>query len=200
MTTVQLYAKTGDQADARHAIDLMMAICKSEHWEVSDETDYGMGTGHLMATVALIYDTTYDLLTDAQRKIVRSRLWLAADRIYNYGFNELRSCPIRHVRYWEQDPQNNHRWHRLCGYLLACLAIYGEEPGIDGYLDDAIKQAKFIAKWLPDDGSNHEGASLPGLRDAVPGPGLRGHGPLPGHGHHHTTPASTKSHTSGPTW
>ena len=73
----------------------MMAICKSPHWEVSDETDYGMGTGHLMATVALIYDTTYDLLTDAQREIVRHRLWLAADRMYNYGFNEFKKLPKR---------------------------------------------------------------------------------------------------------
>ena len=165
-----LYAKTGDPADAGHAINLMMAICKSPHWEVSDETDYGMGTGHLMATVALIYDTTYNLLTDEQRQIVRHRLWLAADRMYNYGFNEFKKLPKASVRYWQQDSQNNHRWHRVCGYMLACLAIYGEEPGIDGYLDDAIKQAQFITKWLPEDGSNHEGASYQafGMQFLVP--------------------------------
>ncbi|MGD1002815.1 MAG: DUF4962 domain-containing protein [Candidatus Brocadiia bacterium] len=170
VTTLLLYARTGNQVYARNAIDLMMAICKSEHWELGSEQDYGMGTGHLMATVALIYDTTYDLLTDAQRQIVRHRLWLAADRMYNYGFNEFRKIPNASVRYWEQDPQNNHRWHRLCGYMLACLAIYGEEPGIDGYLDSAIKEAKFIEKWLPDDGSNHEGVGYTafGMQFLVP--------------------------------
>jgi hypothetical protein len=169
-TTLLLYARTGDRTYAHNAIDLMMAICKSKHWEVSDETDYGMGTGHLMATVALIYDTTYDLLTDAQRQIVRQRLWLAADRMYNYGFNEFKKIPNASVRYWQQDAQNNHRWHRLCGYMLACLAIYGEEPGIDGYLDDAIKQAQFIEKWLPEDGSNHEGVGYQafGMQFLVP--------------------------------
>ena len=170
MTTLLLYARTGNEVYARNAIELMMAICKSAHWEVSDEEDYGMGTGQLMATVALIYDTTYDLLTDAQRKIVRQRLWLAADRMYNYGFNDFKKIPNASVRYWQQDPQNNHRWHRLCGYMLACLAIYGEEPGIDGYLDDAIKEAQFVEKWLPDDGSNHEGVGYQafGMQFLVP--------------------------------
>ena len=155
-TTVLLYAKTGDKKYARHAIDLMMAMCKSEHWELGGEQDYGMGTGNIMATVAIIYDTTYDLLTEAQRKIVRKRLLLAADRFYNYGFNEFKKLPKAAVRYWQSDPQNNHRWHRLCGYVLGCLAIYGEEPGIDGYLDHAIKEARFVEKWLPEDGSCHE--------------------------------------------
>ena len=155
-TTVLLYAKTGDKKYAQNAIDLMMAMCQSEHWELGGEQDYGMGTGNIMATVAIIYDTTYDLLTEEQRKIVRKRLWLAADRFYNYGFNEFKKLPKAAVRYWENDPQNNHRWHRLCGYLLGCLAIYGEEPGIDGYLDHAIKEARFVEKWLPEDGSCHE--------------------------------------------
>jgi hypothetical protein len=156
VTTVLLYAKTGDRKYAQHAIDLMMAMCASEHWELGGEQDYGMGTGNIMATVALIYDTTYDLLSEPQRQIVRKRLWLAADRFYHYGFNEFKKLPNAAVRYWENDPQNNHRWHRLCGYLLGCLAIYGEEPGIDGYLDNAIQEAQFVLKWLPEDGSCHE--------------------------------------------
>jgi hypothetical protein len=159
VTTVQLYAKTGEKKYADNAIALMMAMCASEHWELGGEQDYGMGTGNIMATVAIIYDTTYDLLTDAQRATVRKRLWLAADRFYNYGFHEFKKLPKPDVRYWENDPQNNHRWHRLCGYMLGCLAIYGEEPGIDGYLDDAIKEANFVQKWLPEDGSCHESAA-----------------------------------------
>ena len=158
-TMALLYAKTGDRTYARNDIDLMMAICKSEHWELGREQDYGMGAGNLMASVALIYDTTYDLLADQQRTVVRRRLWLAADRMYNYGFNEFKKLPSAAVRYWQQNPQNNHRWHGLCGYMLACLAIYGEEPGIDGYLDHAIKEAQFVEKWLPEDGSCHEGVS-----------------------------------------
>jgi hypothetical protein len=169
-TTVLLYARTGDRTYARNAIDFMMALCKSAHWEVGEEQDYGMGTGQLMTTVALIYDTTYNLLTEEQRAVVRRRLWLAADRMYNYGFNEFKKIPHPTVRYWQQDPQNNHRWHRLCGYMLACLAIYGEEPGINGYLNDAIKEANFVDKWLPDDGSNHEGVGYQafGMQFLVP--------------------------------
>jgi len=155
-TTVMVYAKTGDKRYARAAIDLMMAMSRSEHWEVGGEQDYGMGTGNIMATVALIYDITYDLLTEDQRQLVRRRLWLAADRFYHYGFNDLKRNPDRAVRYWQNDPQNNHRWHRLCGYLLGLLAIHGEQPGTEGYLDHAIKEAKFILKWLPTDGSCHE--------------------------------------------
>jgi len=155
-TTVMIYAKTGDERYARKAVDLMTAMCRSEHWEVGGEQDYGMGTGNIMATVALIYDITYDLLSDEQRRLVRRRLWLAADRFYHYGFNDLKRREGRAVRYWQNDPQNNHRWHRLAGYLMGLLAIYGEQPGIEGYLDHAVKEAGFVLKWLPTDGSCHE--------------------------------------------
>jgi hypothetical protein len=129
VTAVLLYAKTGDTTYARHAMDLMLAMCKSEHWELRGEQDYGMGTGNMMAFVALTYDVTYDLLSAEQRTLVQQRLWLAADRFYHYGWNDLKQYPRRSVRYWQGDPQNNHRWHRLCGYLWGTLAIYGEVPG-----------------------------------------------------------------------
>lgn len=156
VTAAQWYAFTGDPKWADDEIEFLMAIVASEHWELGGEQDYGMGAANIMASVAIMYDTYYDLLSDAQRKTIQRRLWLAADRFYHYGYTEERKLPNAGVRYWQSDPANNHRWHRLCGYLLGCLAIHGEVPEIDGYLSHAINEARFILRWLPPDGSCHE--------------------------------------------
>lgn len=156
VTAIMLYAKTGDKGYADHVKGILIPMCKSEHWELGGEQDYGMAAANMMAFVALGYDTIYDLLSEDERALVRKRLWLAADRFYHYGWKDLKKRPKASVRYWQGDPQNNHRWHRLCGYLWGCLAIYGEEPGINGYLAHAMDEAKFVLKWLPQDGSCHE--------------------------------------------
>jgi hypothetical protein len=57
--------------------------------------------------------------------------------------------------YWQQDPQNNHRWHRNAGLLLAVLAAYRGEVD-DWLLTHAAKEVQFVVNWLPDDGSTHE--------------------------------------------
>jgi hypothetical protein len=156
VTAAQYYAFTGDDDYADDEIDFLMAICASEHWELGAERDTGMGAANIMGAVAIMYDTYWHKLTPAQRTTVQQRLWLAADRFHHYGWTTKKKLPNAAARYWQADPQNNHRWHRLCGYLLGCLAVYGEVPGIDGYLAHAIEEARFVLKWLPEDGSCHE--------------------------------------------
>lgn len=145
------YLMTGDEASLRAAIDYMRLLEKLEHWEMTRELDSGMGAANIMIGAALAFDWLYDRLEPEFRERFRRKLIEMARRMY-YGGHLMRN-PGPH--YWQQDPQNNHRWHRNAGLLLAVLAAYRGEVD-DWILTKAAKEVQFVVNWLPEDGSSHE--------------------------------------------
>ena len=153
MPTIAFLAELSDDPRYRETTKgLLLAMCRSRHFQTGGEVDTGMGAANVLAGCAIGYDVVYQDLTDEERRFVQDKLWLQVQRLYDKGF--LQNSPGAH--YWQQDPQNNHLWHRMAGLLLASLALYGDVPEIDGYLDYAIHRAEETVKWLPEDGSNHE--------------------------------------------
>ncbi|MGQ9733030.1 MAG: heparinase II/III domain-containing protein [Candidatus Zipacnadales bacterium] len=153
MPTVAFLAALSDDVRYRQTTkELLLAMCRSRHFQTKDEVDTGMGAANVLAGCAIGYDVVYHDLTEEERRFVQDKLWLQVQRLYERGFLQKSSG----AHYWQQDPQNNHLWHRMAGLLLASLALYGDVPEIDGYLDYAIKKAEEIIHWLPEDGSNHE--------------------------------------------
>jgi hypothetical protein len=153
MPTIAFLAAASDDPRYRETTKgLLLAMCRSRHFQTQGEVDTGMGAANVLAGCAIGYDAVYHDLTEEERRFVQDKLWLQIHRLYDKGF--LQNAPGAH--YWQQDPQNNHLWHRMAGLLLACLALYGDVPEVDGYLDYAIGKAAEIVKWLPEDGSNHE--------------------------------------------
>jgi hypothetical protein len=65
------------------------------------------------------------------------------------------------IKYWQQDTQNNHRWHRDAG-VAACLLAIADIPELKGRTEYLMQQMKkemdFVLKWWPKDGDCHEGA------------------------------------------
>jgi hypothetical protein len=61
--------------------------------------------------------------------------------------------------YWQNDPQNNHRWHRDSGLSLAVLAAYNGQEKQGWLLTKTLEELQLVAKWLPPDGTSHESAS-----------------------------------------
>jgi len=59
--------------------------------------------------------------------------------------------------YWQNDPQNNHRWHRNAGLALCVLAAYSGAEGEHWILAKTKQELDYVARWLPDDGTSHEG-------------------------------------------
>jgi len=153
MVTVAFVAALTDEPRYKEATkQLLLTFCRSRHFEIGQERDSGMGAANILAGVAIGYDVAYNWLSEQERKLVQDKLWLQVHRMYELGFMQKGSGP----HYWQQDPQNNHLFHRLAGLLLASLALYGDIAEIDGYLDYGIRKAQEVVKWLPPDGSNHE--------------------------------------------
>jgi len=157
LPTVALhYVLTGDRQSFQRAKGFLEILAGQEHWETGKELSSGMGAGNMMAGAALAFDWLYNDLDPRFREQFRRKLILQARRMYHIG--HLGKGPKR-VLYWQQDPQNNHRWHRNAGFIPAVLAAYEGDAAENWILAKAYEEIAFVARWLPDDGTCHESSS-----------------------------------------
>lgn len=150
------YALSPSPDQLQQIVNVLTMYVEQPYWADSAELDSNMGASCNMYAAALLYDTVYNDLQPEFRQRVAQKLLLHARRLYYLGFQQLCLMPIK---YWQQDPMPNHLWYRLRGLAASVLAISDEE-GIDVrfLLAETKKQADYIDKWLPADGSCHEGA------------------------------------------
>jgi hypothetical protein len=145
-----------DPAALKSITAALETLLQEEHWALTKELDCNMGAACNMLMAALLFDAVHDDLDPAFRARVAQKLLVHARRMFWLGHKMLCTMPIK---YWQQDPQPNHRWYRAAG-LAACVLAVADEPGCEtGFLREQLKQEMdFIVKWLPQDGDCHEGA------------------------------------------
>jgi len=104
----------------------------------------------ILSGLSITYDILYDDFTEAERKELRQRIFDVMKFIHGRFFVG---------QYWTGDYQNNHMHNRIHGLANASFAIYGDDPNLDvqPYADMAVAQWRNVVKWLPEDGSTHEG-------------------------------------------
>jgi hypothetical protein len=150
------YALDRDPAIKDAIVKVLGMMLEQPYWADGNELDSNMGAGNNMFMAALLFDAAYPDLEPAFRAKMAAKLLLHARRLYYLG--HLEKC-VSSIKYWQQDTQNNHRWHRDAG-LAACLLAVADEPGLQAgwMLEQLRKEYDFLMKWLPPDGDCHEGA------------------------------------------
>jgi hypothetical protein len=147
------YVLTQDEASFKKAKGFLETFLDLPDWETGGEQNSGMGAANIMIGAALAYDWLYNDLDPEFRDKFRAKLLWHARSMYHGG--HLKGNPGTH--YWQNDPANNHRWHRNAGLVLSLLAIYEGRPEEQWILQQAVKDLDFVTKWLPHDGTCHEG-------------------------------------------
>jgi hypothetical protein len=156
LPTVALhYVLTGDKRSLESTVGHMRFLAGLENWETGQERDSGMGAANVMVGAALAYDWTYNDLEPEFRETFRKKLLLQARRMYYGGHLQ----KLEGTHYWQQDPQNNHRYHRDGGLVLSALAIADGQPDAEWLLAKVLEELQFVHQWLPADGTCHEGPS-----------------------------------------
>jgi len=156
LPTVALhYALTGDRRSFDRSVTFLKLFQTVPHWEEGEETDSGMSAANIMIGAALAYDLLYSDLPADFREQFRQTLWLHARAMYCGG--HLMKQPGIH--YWQNDPQNNHRWHRDAGLIMAAMAASNGSPEEQWLLRQIADEMKLINDWLPADGTSHESPS-----------------------------------------
>ena len=154
LPTVALhYLITGDTESLKRTKAFLELFLSMPDWETGAERNSGMSAANIMIGAALAYDWVYSDLDPAFRDKFRDKLLWHARAMYHGG--HLMGNPGQH--YWQNDPANNHRWHRNAGLVLSILAIYENKPDEQWMLQQAVKDLEFVNKWLPQDGTSHEG-------------------------------------------
>lgn len=157
MPTVAVhYAVTGDRKSYEKGEGFLRKLLAQDHWQQGTEQDSGMSSANILFGAALLYDTLYNDLPQDLRDQFRDKLLLMARRQYYRG--HLKKAGASSSHYWQNDPQNNHRWHRDSGLVAALVAVAGECDGREDWmLREMVKEIKYISDWLPVDGTSHEG-------------------------------------------
>lgn len=156
LPTVALhYVLTGNQTSKDRAVAYLKFLLDVPDWEKGPELNAGMSSANIMAGAALAFDWLYNDLDPEFREKFREKLWRQARAQYHGGHLNKNNS----VGYWQGDTHNNHRWHRDAGLTLAVLAACNGDPKQDWLLQKTAEELEYVAKWLPDDGSSHEGSS-----------------------------------------
>ena len=155
LPTVALnYLLTGSQTSFNRTVEFMQFLMNTENWETTVELDSGMSAANIMIGAALAYDWLYNDLDPTFREQYRQKLWLQARRMYYLG--HLKLAPNATSHYWQNDPQNNHRWHRNAGLALCVLAAATGADSEKWMMTRLAEELQFVSTWLPEDGTTHE--------------------------------------------
>lgn len=150
------YALDPDPAIKQTITDILTMMLEQPYWADAAELDSNMGAGNNMFMTALLFDAVASDLDPELRRKLEEKLLTHARRMFYLGHKKL---AVGTIKYWQQDPQNNHRWHRDAG-MAACLLSVADAKGIEaGYLLEQLKQEMdLLMKWYPADGDCHEGS------------------------------------------
>lgn len=147
------YVLTGDKNSYEKALGYMKLFLSLPDWEVGSERNSGMGAASIMVGAALAYDMLYNDLPEDFREEFRKKLLNHARWMYYGGHLNYNKA----TGYWQNDPLNNHRWFRNAGLFLSILAIYEGRDEEKFIMEKALEEIKLVHKYLPEDGSSHEG-------------------------------------------
>ncbi|MEI6337643.1 MAG: hypothetical protein WCQ57_03560 [Verrucomicrobiota bacterium] len=168
------YVATGDKGSLKKCVDYLTWLVSQPDWTTGGgpadvtpseamatlkaypglaERNSDTTAAFTMVGVALTYDWLYNDLAPELREQVRQALWAHARFMY-YG-GHLSGNP--RGDYWRGVPMYNHRWFRDWGLALATLAVAEGKPEEQWLLGKVRDELKFMADWLPLDGSQHEG-------------------------------------------
>jgi hypothetical protein len=157
MPSLALYTVlTGDKKSFERCMEFLKWLDSMPEW-TSDRQEMNSDTtaSFTMVGASLMWDWLYNDMDPAFREKFRQTLWLHVREMY-YG-GHLGKNPGGN--YWRGVPGYNHRWFRDWGMTLAAIAATEAKPEEQWMLGRLLKEMKFMADWLPVDGSQHEGAN-----------------------------------------
>lgn len=149
----------GDEKVRNNIVSILEVMLNEPYWADTAELDCDMGAANNMFMVGVLFDTVYADLDPEFRVKMAEKILIHVRRMHYLGYKKL-ALDIH--KYWQQDPFNNHRWHRNAG-MTACLMAIADIPELKGRTEYLLKQLKeevdFVMKWYPEGGDCHEGAS-----------------------------------------
>ena len=126
-------------------------------WDQWDENGYrDLGLAHMLLGHTLAYDWLYQYFTPEEKNIIRQSIADWAQKMYDASSGPRE---IDWGNWWRKSYTQNHHWTNNCALGMAGLALLGEDPRAQTWIDQAVNEIKKMQHLLNgiDDGSWHEG-------------------------------------------
>ena len=126
-----------------------------QQWGENNVRD--LGHAHMLFGNSLTYDWLYDVLTPEERQTVRDTLGNWAEKMYEASITDLRVKAWGN--WWRNSYLQNHHAINHSGLGMAGLALLGEDPRAQKWIDHAVHELKKTQYFLDniEDGTWHEG-------------------------------------------
>ncbi|MCJ7752593.1 MAG: DUF4962 domain-containing protein, partial [Armatimonadetes bacterium] len=134
----------------------LLTYAKWTHWGDEDSVGgHDLGFHHMLMFNAIAYDWLYNDLSEADRETIGVNLAKRAQESYEVS---MRTADPQST-WWTHSYIQNHHWINHSALGVAALALEGEDPRIQTWLDDAVYHmagAHSLFEGIAD-GSWHEG-------------------------------------------
>lgn len=124
--------------------------CSYPHWGHAHLVDVDLSASWLLFGFSLSYDWIKDELTEEERTIIKDKLILQGDRMYNFIENNKGEGWV--TAYWQ-----NHNWINLTGQAAAGYALGEECENSQAWIDYAKENFELVYDIMANDGSDYEG-------------------------------------------
>ena len=149
------YAFTGDKESGEQAKKALLKLCSfskwNNDWMLQRKFWSYYPVGYLLTSVTYGYDMLHDLLSEQERKIVRTAMLEKGLKPFHRDMVEMNRMPSNN---------SNHIAVMVSGAILAATVMYGEEPEnpyMEPYLSGILIKAKtFMDRTYYSDGSYGE--------------------------------------------
>jgi len=128
------------------------ACCRYPHWGMGSEDGSGLAAGHLLFSLALVYDWLGKCLPEDVRELLRGTLLQRGAIMYSAATGEL---PLERS-YWRLLYMTNRLWVNAAGLAAAGWAL-GDEPGASKWVELAFEKFRRTETFRAGDGASHEG-------------------------------------------
>lgn len=139
------YRLSGDTGYAAEAWRWISTAVSYPHWGRAHLPDHDLDAGWLLHGLSLAYHWLADALDDEQRKLLREKLTLQGERLYDYAVET-------EGRWWSSSYWQNHNW--ICYAGLATAGYVLDRPEWTARARDNFDA---VVNLMPADGSDHEG-------------------------------------------
>jgi hypothetical protein len=138
------YILSGEKEILEATKKWVLTCCEYPNW---GRACPDLAAGHMLFSVALIYDWCYDDLSYQEREKILNTLKVRGKEM----------AAAASEAYWKDFYLQNHLWINICGLAAAGLAIYDEYPDAREWLEIAIDKYSTVMTLLGDDGASQEG-------------------------------------------
>lgn len=147
-----MYLLTGEEKYLRHVKRWMFTVCGYREWGFNKLVNVDLSAAWILFGLSIGYDWLKEYLTKEEQDIIRNKLMLQAQIMYDYKVNTEGSG-------WSTQYYQNHNWINMTGLAASGYALVKEIPEAKKYSEIAKANFQKVFQYLADDGSNYEGVS-----------------------------------------